>query len=145
MTEINRFNNSKIYTIRCKSDPTLIYVGSTIQPLSKRLYDHKHVSHNENNKQFNQPVYKYIREHGDWENFYIELYETFVCTSKEELMRREGEVIRLIGTLNYVKHPIVDNKEEHRKAYVQIYKVENKDNIVKRHKEYHQKTRIKLG
>ena len=60
-------------------------------------------------------------------------------------MRREGEVIRLIGTLNYVKHPIVDNKEEHRKAYVQIYKVENKDNIVKRHKEYHQKTRIKLG
>ncbi len=34
------------------------------------------------------------------DNFYIELYELFPCNSKNELEQREGEIIRLIGTLN---------------------------------------------
>ncbi len=33
--------NAKIYTIRCRNDPTLICVGSTIQQLSQRFTDHK--------------------------------------------------------------------------------------------------------
>ena len=36
----NKYHNGKIYTIRNKNDDTLItliYVGSTIQPLYKRL------------------------------------------------------------------------------------------------------------
>ena len=34
--------------------------------------------------------------------FYIELYELFKCNTKEELNKREGEIIRQIGTLNMV-------------------------------------------
>ena len=43
MTEkdINIYNNGKIYTIRCKTDNNLIYVGSTTQPLHKRWFTHK--------------------------------------------------------------------------------------------------------
>jgi predicted GIY-YIG superfamily endonuclease len=43
MTEkdINIYNNGKIYTIRCREDPALIYVGSTTQPLHKRWFTHK--------------------------------------------------------------------------------------------------------
>jgi hypothetical protein len=36
------------------------------------------------------------------DNFYIELYENYSCSSKEELNRREGEIIRDIGNLNHV-------------------------------------------
>jgi hypothetical protein len=32
----HKYKNGKIYTIRCKNDDTLIYVGSTTQPLFKR-------------------------------------------------------------------------------------------------------------
>ena len=35
------YTKGKIYTIRCKTDDTLIYVGSTIQPLSVRFGGHK--------------------------------------------------------------------------------------------------------
>jgi len=37
----DKYKNGKIYTIRYKNDDSLIYVGSTIQPLFKRWYKHK--------------------------------------------------------------------------------------------------------
>ena len=40
------YTKGKIYTIRCRTDDTLIYVGSTIQPLSVRLGGHKVRSNN---------------------------------------------------------------------------------------------------
>jgi hypothetical protein len=89
------YQNSKIYTIRCRTDETLIYIGSTTNYLSKRWQDHKYkVKKGETSKLFTK-----MREIGI-ENFYIELYEHFPCDSKEELMKKEGEVIRKISTLN---------------------------------------------
>ncbi len=35
------YKNGNIYTIRCKDDPTLIYVGSTTQQLSQRWHENK--------------------------------------------------------------------------------------------------------
>ena len=35
------YADGKIYTIRNRNDTTLIYVGSTTQPLYKRFYSHK--------------------------------------------------------------------------------------------------------
>ena len=86
----------QIYTIRNRNDDTLIYVGSTIQPLYKRFYVHK--SHSKCEKNMNRLLY--IEVNGDWDNWYIELYENYPCSCREELHKKEGEVIRLIGTLN---------------------------------------------
>ena len=92
---MNKYNNGKIYTIRCHDDKDLIYVGSTTQPLYKRFYEHKRDSivHNK------RAIYSKMNEIGS-DRFYIELYELYSCNSKEELNKREGEIIRLIGTLN---------------------------------------------
>jgi predicted GIY-YIG superfamily endonuclease len=38
---MNKYNNGKIYIQRCHDDQNLIYVGSTTQPLYKRLFEHK--------------------------------------------------------------------------------------------------------
>ena len=35
------YQNGKIYTIRNKIDPDLIYVGSTVNSLTRRWYNHK--------------------------------------------------------------------------------------------------------
>ena len=93
----NKFKNGKIYTIRNRNDDTLIYVGSTVQPLYKRFSKHK--SDSKNPYCANTLLYKKISE-TDINDWYIELYEDVPCDRKEQLTRREGQVIREIGTLN---------------------------------------------
>ncbi len=92
---MNKYNNGKIYTIRCHDDKDLIYVGSTIQPLYKRFHEHKRDMHVHKERK----IYMKMNELG-CDKFYIELYELYSCNSKEELNKREGEIIREIGTLN---------------------------------------------
>ena len=91
------YSKGKIYTIRCKDDPSLIYVGSTTQHLSQRWTDHKK---NCGLIRFKDSLlYKTMNEK-KLENFYIELYEDFACLRKEQLEKKEGEITRLIATLN---------------------------------------------
>ena len=87
------YSNGKIYTIRCKTDDKLIYVGSTVMRLCKRWWDHKKDMKRGSNSFFYQQV-------KDWDEWYIELYENCPCNNVEELKKREGEVIREIGTVN---------------------------------------------
>ena len=90
------YSQGKIYTIRCRNDPVLIYVGSTIQPLAKRFGDHKR--HSKNTQKYpNHQLYTKIE---DWNDWYIELFLVYPCNSVEELRQKEGEIIRAIGTLN---------------------------------------------
>ena len=58
MSDDKRYKNSKIYTIRYRNDNSLIYVGSTTQPLYKRWYEHKIKCFNENNRSYNYYVYQ---------------------------------------------------------------------------------------
>ena len=108
------YNKGKIYTIRCRTDETLIYVGSTIQPLSVRIGGHK--INSRDIKRQNMLIYKTINN--NWDDWYIELYEDYPCENKEQLCKREGEVIRDIGTLNTriegrtLKEYTEDNKDK---------------------------------
>jgi len=88
------YQHGKIYTIRCRSDNTLIYVGSTTMTLSRRIAEHRSGSKTKNMK-----IYQVVN--GKWDDWYIELYEVYPCDNREQLNKREGEVIREIGTLNY--------------------------------------------
>jgi N-acetylmuramic acid 6-phosphate (MurNAc-6-P) etherase len=83
------YRNSKPYTIRSVSRPDLIYVGSTTRRLSERFGEHKKSSNTCSSKQ--------IIDIGD---AYIELIENFPCDNKEQLLRREGELIRSMDCVN---------------------------------------------
>jgi len=95
METFNKYNNASIYTIRNRADDSLIYVGSTIGPIHKRLSVHK--SSCKQGKKVS--LYSHIINN-DWTDWYIELYEKVNCNDREELCRREGQVIREIGTIN---------------------------------------------
>lgn len=95
MSEFNKYSNASIYTIRCRTDDSLIYVGSTVSPIHKRLCSHK--ANCKNGKPGS--LYKHIIDN-DWSDWYLELYERFPCNNRDELCKREGEVIREIGTIN---------------------------------------------
>ena len=127
-----RYQRGKIYTIRCYDDDKAIYVGSTIQPLSTRMA--KHRSGND------CTLYHYVN--CNWDNWYIELYEEYPCNNKQLLEKREGEVIRLIGSINKriegrtKKEYREDNKEKKEKIDKQ-YRKDNKEKLQKYFKEYH--------
>ena len=86
------YTQGKIYTVRCKTDETLIYVGCTTQSLVDKnkylVYFYNHIC--------GLPIFY------TWciDNWYIELFENFPCQNKEQLKRREREVIREIGIIN---------------------------------------------
>jgi hypothetical protein len=79
----NNYTNSKIYALRSYSTDK-IYIGSTTQSLTKKLSELKYSHGN--------AIIDYISKYDD---VYIELLEDFPCKSKEELMKRQGELIRM--------------------------------------------------
>ena len=78
----NNFQNGKIYRLTC-DDPNLIYYGSTIMSLEKRLKHHKSAS--------NRSVSRQMRDFGGLK---IELLEQYPCNSKKELLDKEQYYIQ---------------------------------------------------
>ena len=142
------YSKGKIYTIRNRNDDTKIYVGSTIQPLAVRFAAHKRDCKTE--RCMNMKLY--IEVNNNWDNWYIELYENYSCSSREELCKREGEVIRLVGNLNMIiagrdnKQYYIDNADKIKQYYIdnadrikeqkKLYYIENAENIKGRKKQY---------
>ena len=123
------YKNGKIYQILNNVNDD-VYVGSTTQPLCKRLYKHK-----ADTKRRDNLIHKLIREIGE-DSIYIELIEIYPCNSREELRAREGYYIRERGTLNNLiagrtrQEWIEDNKE-----YDKQYHDKNKEHIHRRKNE----------
>jgi hypothetical protein len=144
------YANGKIYSIRFRDNDKFIYIGSTTQPLAVRFGGHKKKCNNSAVKQFIQS-----NHNGDWTVCYIELYETYACNSKEELNKKEGEVIRQYkNNNNYIcinkeiagrtlKQYYEDNKENIKKQKMQYYE-DNKDKISKYHQQYYEDNKDKI-
>lgn len=82
----------KIYSIK-SPNTNKVYIGSSTVSLEKRFAQHK--------LQNNSCTSKEIIDARD---SYIELLENYPCQSREELNRREGEIIR--GTVNCINRNI---------------------------------------
>jgi hypothetical protein len=114
---MNKYHGGKIYALRSPSTDK-IYIGSTTQLLYKRKAEHKNRQKNEISK---------------LDDFYIELLENFKCENKEELNKREGELIRENDKcIN--KNIAGRNKVEYMKEYYKL----NKETINKKNAEYYE-------
>jgi hypothetical protein len=158
MTEIDeRYKRGMIYTIRNIKDDTMIYVGSTINTLSKRFDNHK--SDCKCGKSAIN-LYSHIKNN-DWVDWYIELYEVYPCNNKKELNRREGQVIREIGTINkcIAGRTMKEYNQEFRDVKIKWWKdniirmtelkkqnyINNREEIAKKHKQYYQENSEKIA
>ena len=133
MTEINKYNKSMIYTIRSPATDKY-YIGSTTQILCKRFGDHK-------------TKYKgYLKGTGCFitsfkilklGDAYIELLEEVNCENRNQLEKREGELIREHKN-NCVNKSIAGRtQKEYKTDYKEIiteynkqYYIENKDKSI---------------
>jgi len=138
------YANSCVY--RIVSRDTSIkdcYVGSTTN-LENRRRGHKCCCTNPDNKNYNFPVYVFIRENGGWDAWQIVQIEAFPCANKEELRTRERYHIEQLGAqLNFKlptrtkKEYYEDNKEatlEWQKQYAR----ENKEAIAATHHSWYE-------
>jgi hypothetical protein len=82
------YSKGYIYKIVCKDSSVRdIYVGSSTD--SYRKSKHKSACNNTNSEHYNLKVYKFIREHGGWDNWeMVELYK-YPCNYKSELEQEE--------------------------------------------------------
>jgi hypothetical protein len=137
------YQKGKIYKIYSLSNPLLLYVGSTTQPLCERLAGHK-----TNYKQYLQKKRNYTTSYKIFEecdDYRIELIENYPCDTCEQLNAREGFWIKELDCLNKVivgRTPMEyyeDNKEkikEYKKAYDKINYEKNKEKIKEKVKNY---------
>ena len=90
----NKYRAGKIYKITDMAY-TECYIGSTTQPLCKRMAWHRR-----DYKQYKQEKAKFVLSYALFDkygidNCKIELIEDFPCESKEHLNRREGHHVRI--------------------------------------------------
>ena len=90
------FSKGKIYKITNDYNDD-VYVGSTCDTLGRRFTRHKADMKQEKRK--NYKLYQLMNEIG-FERFRIQLIIDYPCEDQYQLSQKEGEYIRLMGTLN---------------------------------------------
>ena len=124
------YKNTVIYKLKNNEDydDINIYVGSTTN-FRVRKNNHKSSCNNENNKDYNMPIYQYIRNNGGWEQFVMTPIEEYPCNSKNEKEIKERYYIDLLKPKLNKIIPTRTNKE---------YYEENKNELLNRAKIYYQ-------
>ena len=114
------YANGKVYKIVCNITGE-VYIGSTTQPLSKRLSLHK--------KKGNTCSSKQIIDRGD---YVIVLIEAFPCENKSELFKRERYHFDLIPNINRQRPYRTEDEcsKEAISTYQKEWYLENKDSVL---------------
>jgi len=132
------YNRGKIYKLCCKdANITDFYVGSTLNHY-RRKNQHKHHCNNPNSKDYNCPVYKFIRNNGGIDNWDLIILEEYEAKNKNDLLWKERQYIEALKpSLNCFK-PIITRVEklEQKKEQIKEYYQNNKEKISERMKEY---------
>jgi hypothetical protein len=158
----NKYKNGKIYRIWSSATEDF-YIGSTVQPLYKRMCEHR--CHSRMSRNHHRKSFSIMTDIGQ-NSFRIELVEHYACSSRSELLKREGEVIRqLKPQLNTVmagrtfKEYYVDHKEDiknkckvYRETHQDLiktnslrYYTQNKDSILHEKHEYYERNKDRIS
>lgn len=98
------YSNTIIYKITCKNtDVKDIYVGHTTN-YSKRKYSHMQCSSNDKYTSYNNKLYTKIREHGGWDNWNMDIIQTYNCKDLYEArVKEQHHYVELNANLNSVE------------------------------------------
>lgn len=155
------YQQSKIYCIR-SNETSDVYIGSTTLTLSKRMAHHRH-------EYKIQRLYYSAFEVLKYTDAYIELIELFPCDTKEQLNKREGELIRSMPCVNIqvagrtkqewyheTREHIVEQQQCYRQAhkkeilaynqvYQRQYRKQNREIVLEKQREYRRKRKQLRG
>lgn len=127
---MTNYKTGKIYCIRSHQTDK-IYIGSTTQSLSKRMYSHK----SNNGTKYGSKADLIIK----YNDCYIELIKDYPCDTRQQLLAEEGNIIR--STPNCVnKCMLFVCKKDYNKHYRNLYR----DELNKKCKEYHKENKKRI-
>jgi hypothetical protein len=139
------YENACIYKIKhyLDYDDENIYIGSTCNLIKRRSY-HKYCCNNEKTRNYNFPLYQYIRENGGWHNYIMIKIHDYNCNSKSELEVEERRVLDLLKPKLNKCIPKRSNKEWYQDnkqiilEKVREYRKANKEVRAERNKNYYE-------
>ena len=143
------YQNGKIYKIISFDNPDICYIGSTTQTLAMRMGGHRRC-YNEYLKVGKTRKYTTACKMVCYPDARIYLIESYNCDNKNELERREGEIIKKFMKDDQLENPVNfniagrtnkewqdDNKEKH-KEYQKQYQINNSEKLKEHRKKYHE-------
>jgi hypothetical protein len=134
------YKNGKIYCLRSHQTDD-VYIGSTIQSLAQRKAGHVSMYRkwviDSKHPLSSFDIVKY-------DDCYIELVEDFSCARKEQLLMREGEIMRI--TPNCINRYIaggltLEENKEKREENSKKYYEQNKETIGERKKQHYEQNK----
>ena len=136
------YDNTHFYKIVCKDiNISDCYIGHTTD-FTKRKSKHKGICNTPQNRNYNMPVYQFIRDNGGFDNFDMVLISTERCENSLEARKREREYVEQLGaTLNKYRPFITDEEAVDLKK--QCYE-NKKEHYLQKKKEYYEDNKEKL-
>ena len=90
------YANTVIYIIRAKNKNNKnVYIGHTTDFVGRKA-KHKYRCNHLSYLGSRYPLYEYIRQHGGWDKFQMEILEHYPCNTRKEAMERENYYYNLL-------------------------------------------------
>jgi len=118
-----------IYKIEHRTNPDLVYVGST------KNFNQRKSQHKLNCSLNNEKVYQMIREHGGWDEFDMVEIKQIECTQLEAREEEDRIRIELNARMN-MRSPVLDI--ENQKKTIQKYQQAHREERNQKSREYQQ-------
>ena len=113
---------------------TEIYIGSTWD-MSDRYWCHQDKCNNKKRKEYNIPLYHYIRENGGFDNFEMTIIDSGECEDRTELHCAEQFYIDLSGGIENLlndKDALLDKQKRKEKNNIASNKKKQRNKDTKR-------------
>jgi hypothetical protein len=136
------YSKALIYSIVCKTDENLLYIGSTTN-FRMRKSSHKCVCNNEKNINYNVQLYVMIRANGGWDNFEMKPIKEYSCENNIQLVIEEERIRKEINSnLNTLKaYRTIEEKQEDHKNYV----INNREKVNETRQKWIEENREKVN
>ena len=147
----NRYGNGAVYKV-VDVGYNKCYIGSTCESLCKRMTRHRdfYKSYNRSPEtRARNSLYNMFDEYGV-DNCKIELIEYYPCNTREELRRREGEIIKATECVNKriegrTRTEYLQDNAEYRREYCKNYNRTHKESISENKKKYYIENKDKFS
>jgi len=141
------YSKTIIYKIVCKDlDIRDAYVGHTTNWI-KRKSAHKKNCNNQNSKNYNFNIYKFIRENGNWDNWEMIEIKKYPCNDKREAEAEERRYYEeLNANLNrYIPYTTNEEKKEQAIKRTKNWRVKNEDKMKENNKNYYKNNKEEIN
>jgi len=109
------------YSIKQIDNDEVVYIGSTTN-YKQRINEHKSRSKNENDKDYNKPLYIYIRDNGGFNNFIFDIIDEVECECKKDALTIENKYINEYNCKYNKQKPGAFLEAGGRKEYYEVNK-----------------------